>query len=56
MQIVTFLELTKILKMNKDSIRKLIKSGEFPKPLNMGTKKLRWLLSDVEIWIKGLNN
>jgi predicted DNA-binding transcriptional regulator AlpA len=56
MQIVTVNELTKLLKMDANLIYKMVKNGNFPKPLNISLRKYRWDISDIQSWINKLKS
>lgn len=44
-------EVSKITTLGKTSLYELMKAGEFPKPINIGGRRVAWLQSDVENWI-----
>ncbi|EHR41717.1 helix-turn-helix transcriptional regulator [Alishewanella jeotgali] len=44
-------EVIKRVSLCKASIYKRMKVGEFPKPINIGGRRVAWLESDIENWI-----
>jgi predicted DNA-binding transcriptional regulator AlpA len=53
MQILTIKEVSKLVKLSVETIRKLRKIGKFPIPKQTICRgKLLWLLTDIEDWIK----
>lgn len=44
-------EVSKVTSLGKTSLYELMKAGEFPKPINIGARRVAWLQSDVENWI-----
>lgn len=37
---------------SKSWIYSLIKSGDFPRPVSLGTRKVAWLESEIDEWIQ----
>ncbi|MCC5451689.1 AlpA family transcriptional regulator [Rheinheimera sp. UJ51] len=44
-------EVSKATTLCKTSIYELMKTGDFPKPINIGGRRVAWLQSDIETWI-----
>ena len=38
----------------KSTIYRLMESGDFPRPLKLGSHCVRWLVDDVNAWIAAL--
>ena len=45
-------EVLRILKMSRETLRKLILAGEFPQPIRFGAKSHRWPRSEVAEWMR----
>ena len=52
-QLLTIKEVIQTVDFKKSTIYKFIKQKKFPKPLKFG-KSSRWKKSEIEIWIKNL--
>ncbi|MHB1857087.1 MAG: helix-turn-helix transcriptional regulator [Acidobacteriaceae bacterium] len=39
--------------LSRSSLYSRIKSGDFPKPINLGARAVAWLESDIDEWING---
>ncbi|AJJ05499.1 helix-turn-helix transcriptional regulator [Yersinia pseudotuberculosis] len=50
-QLVTMTFITQLTGLTDKWFYKLIKEGEFPKPIKLG-RSSRWLQSEVEAWLK----
>ncbi|EDR2901215.1 AlpA family transcriptional regulator [Salmonella enterica subsp. enterica] len=50
-QLVTMEFITKLTGLTDKWFYKLIKDGEFPKPIKLG-RSSRWLQSEVEAWLQ----
>lgn len=44
-------EVAKMVTLSKRTIRRAILSGDFPPALSFGSRAIRWLRSDVELWL-----
>jgi prophage regulatory protein len=40
--------------LSKSSIYRKMEIGDFPKPVNLGGRTVRWLSIDIDNWIAGL--
>jgi len=38
----------------KSTIYRLMEAGDFPRPLKLGSRCVRWLVDDVNAWISNL--
>lgn len=45
-------ELTKLLKVSKESIYLWIRKNKFPKPVKLGSRTSVWFKQDVEKWLR----
>lgn len=45
-------ELMSLLGVSRWMIDEMIDRGEFPQPLKLGKRSRRWLVSDVESWLR----
>jgi len=52
-QLLTLKEVTQIVGFKKSTIYKFVKEKKFPRPLKLG-KSSRWKKSEIELWIKNL--
>jgi len=56
MQLITTNELSKLLKISKQKIYKMVQNKELPPPIKLTLNKIngkwRWLLFDIENWLK----
>ena len=43
-------EVTEVLGISKTTIYELLKRGEFPQPVKIGTKAVRWPADAIERW------
>jgi prophage regulatory protein len=48
-------ELAVMLKISPETIRRMIKKGEFPKKVYVSTRRVRWPKSEIENWISKRN-
>ena len=45
-------EVEKITGLSRSSIYRKIKDGDFPRPIRVGPKAVRWKLSEINAWIE----
>ena len=45
----------KLLSVHQRTVWRLVASGELPQPIRLGTKTVRWRLSDLEEYLAHLN-
>ena len=45
-------EVEELCKIARSTIYRGIHAGEFPPPVRVGKRAVRWLKSEIEIWIK----
>lgn len=45
-------DVEKITGMKRSSIYKKMSTGDFPKPIKVGTRAVRWCSSDIDSWIE----
>ncbi len=50
-RLVRLPELIELIGLGKTSIGVMVKSGEFPAPLQIGKRAVAWRLADVTAWI-----
>ena len=51
MKMLRINEVMKITAMSKTTIYRWINANQFPKPLNLSSKSVAWLESDIHDWI-----
>ncbi len=51
MKAYSICELSERLGVSESTIRRMVKRGEFPKPIQMSTRAVRWRESDVMEWL-----
>ena len=44
-------EVEEIVRLSRSTIYHLMKIGQFPAPIRIGQRAVRWLLSDIETWL-----
>lgn len=44
-------EVKRVTGLSRSSIYQKISDGEFPKQINLGTKSVGWIESDIQNWI-----
>jgi excisionase family DNA binding protein len=54
--LLTMVEVCKILKVSRNYIYIMLKNGKFPAPIIISKRKHRWLPSDIENWINEKHN
>ena len=47
-------EVEDLTAMKKSKLYDLVKQGQFPAPVRLGPRSVRWRLTDVQAWIDGL--
>lgn len=45
-------EVSHVTSISKSHIRKLVRDGEFPKPVKLGRQKTVWTIESVNQWIE----
>ena len=45
-------EVAELIRLSRPSIYRLMASGSFPKPVQVGSRAVRWRRADVEEWIE----
>lgn len=53
-QLYTRNDVMLICRLSKSSLRRLVLSGEFPPPLNISNRVVRWRRSDILTWQESL--
>ena len=53
-RLLTRTEVERLVGLRHTAIYKLMREGKFPEPLRIGTKAVRWRLSEVEAWVDAL--
>jgi len=54
MGLITINEVKRVTKLSENSIRRLMKEGKFPLPVNIGIKVTRWKELEINEWINNL--
>ena len=47
-------EVEAVVGVKKSKIYSLVQEGQFPAPVRLGPRSVRWRLTDVQAWIDGL--
>lgn len=50
--ILRIIDLVEFLSLSKPTIYRLIKRGQFPIPIKLGSQAVGWLKKDVELWLE----
>ena len=45
-------EVVEIVSLSRASIYRLMKAGDFPRPIRLGPGSVRWKLSDIVAWVQ----
>ena len=53
-QLYTMKDVMRMNRLSKSSIQRMVKTGEFPRPINVSPRGKRWRQSDVIIWQESL--
>lgn len=48
--LLTCREVAKFTRLSRSSIYRLMKAGEFPRPIRVGPNSVRWRTSDIANW------
>ena len=51
-EIIRLSEVIQRVCLSKATIYRLIKSGDFPKPLQLGCRSVAWRVKDISNWIE----
>lgn len=49
--LVSYDELARVLRLSKKTLKRLRDEGNFPRPLDLGNRKLVWIATEVREWI-----
>jgi prophage regulatory protein len=52
-RIISIKDVQHLTSLCKSSIYELMRLGEFPRSIDLGARRVGWLLSEVEGWIRG---
>ncbi|MGJ7462331.1 helix-turn-helix transcriptional regulator [Halomonas sp. MA07-2] len=52
MKLIPINEVIKRTSLAKSTIYKYMSLGQFPKSIKLGTRKVAWVESEIEIWIQ----
>ena len=47
-------EVCQLTALGETKLREMVDTGKFPRAKQVGSRAVRWLLSDVEAWIESL--
>ena len=50
--LLTVRQVTEALGITRMSLHRMVKSGRFPQPVNIGIRAVRYCESDVEAWLE----
>lgn len=53
-QLYTRKDVMHICRLSRSQITRMVSSGEFPPPVNISSRTLRWRRSDIIIWQESL--
>lgn len=49
-------DVERTIRLKKSKIYNMIASGEFPRPVRLGKRSVRWRESDIQHWISKLHS
>ncbi len=49
-------EVEALVGLKKSKLYSLIQKGDFPRPIKIGKRTVRWRSSTIQIWINNLSN
>ena len=52
MQVLRMPEVLSRIGLSRSTLWRLIRAGEFPRPIRLGRRSVGWIEYDVEAWIK----
>lgn len=55
MDFITIFDLEAQLKISKSTIYRWMRDREFPQPIKLGRRAVRWRQDDIEKWIKTID-
>ena len=50
-QLLTRREIEKLCRLSRTSIYRLMRAGQFPEPIRIGPRAVRWPQSEIESWL-----
>lgn len=50
-ELMRLADVTRRVDLSKRSIYYLIKKGDFPRPIRVGSRAVRWLRNEIEDWL-----
>ena len=53
--LVRLRQLTSIVGLSRSTIYRLVKAGNFPKPIRIGISSLAWRMDEIHKWIDSRN-
>ena len=51
-QVLKLREVSSLTKLSSSTIYRLIKTGDFPKPIKLATHASGWLLAEIDKWLE----
>ena len=51
-RLLTRTEVEALIRMSRSAIYRLMRTGQFPEPLRIGPRAVRWKRSEVEHWLE----
>ena len=45
-------EVTTLVRLSRPSVYRLMAAGDFPRPVQIGSRAVRWRRADVEAWVE----
>ena len=51
-QLITLKAVTAKVSLGRSTLYRLVASGQFPKPVRVGSKAIRWVAAEVDDWIE----
>lgn len=48
---LTLQDLASDLRVSEKTIRRMIRDGRLPQPMRINNKDLRWLMSEIKLWL-----
>lgn len=54
MRFLTIKEVAKTVRLSESTIKRLLRLGEFPTPVHLSPRRVFWLESEIQKWVKKL--
>ncbi len=51
-QFLTMDEVCRLVRLHRETVRRMIKAGKFPKPIHVSSRRLIFRRTEIEAWLK----